>query len=70
MQLGIHQYATNQDVTLSVTRAEYEQIHVTSRMLDNQIGYIRIEKFADNTDEQFDACCQRNAEAGRNQLAV
>ena len=55
VQLGIHQYATNQDVTLSVTRAEYEQIHVTSRMLDNQIGYIRIEKFADNTDEQFDA---------------
>ena len=64
MQLGIHQYATNQDVTLSVTRAEYEQIHVTSRMLDNQIGYIRIEKFADNTDEQFDAAVKEMQKQG------
>ena len=64
VQLGIHQYATNQDVTLSVTRAEYEQIHVTSRMLDNQIGYIRIEKFADNTDEQFDAAVKEMQKQG------
>ena len=64
VQLGIHQYATNQDVTLSVTREEYEQIHVTSRMLDNQIGYIRIEKFADNTDEQFDAAVKEMQKQG------
>ena len=64
VQLGIHQYATNRDVTLSVTRAEYEQIHVTSRMLDNQIGYIRIEKFADNTDEQFDAAVKEMQKQG------
>lgn len=64
VQLSIHQYATDQDVTVSVTREEYEQIHVTSRMLDNQIGYIRIEKFTDNTDEQFDAAVKDLQEKG------
>jgi len=68
VELGMHQYATDQDVTLSVTRAEYEQIHVTSRMLDNHIGYIRIEKFADNTDEQFNAAVKEMQKQGATSL--
>lgn len=51
--LGVRRYKTEKEESIAVTRAEYDQIHVTSRMLDHDIGYICIERFTDKTDEQF-----------------
>lgn len=51
--LGVRRYKTEKEESITVTRAEYDQIHVTSRMLEQDIGYICIERFTDKTDEQF-----------------
>lgn len=51
--LGVRRYETGKQETIEVTRAQYDQIHVTSRMLADHIGYISIERFTDQTDEQF-----------------
>ena len=65
--LRVRRYATGESADLTLTRQEYEQIHVTSRMLDGDIGYICIEKFTDQTDEQFrdalDDLVQRGADS-------
>ncbi len=41
--------------SLSVKRAHLDEITVHSKMLDNQIGYIRISKFRTVTAEQFES---------------
>ncbi|MCD8355218.1 MAG: S41 family peptidase [Clostridia bacterium] len=51
--LGVQRYATGEKEEITVTRSEYDQIHVTSRMLEGNIGYIGIERFTEQTDEQF-----------------
>lgn len=51
--LSISRYQTGEKTDIAVTRQEYEQIHVTSRMLDEDTGYIAIERFTEQTDEQF-----------------
>ncbi len=66
--LTVQQYATGEDVEFTITRTEYEQIHVTSRMLDGNIGYIYIEKFTDQTDEQFLAALEELQEQGAESL--
>ena len=52
--LRLRSYRTGEQETLTVTRQEYEQIHVDARMLDDSIGYIAIETFTDQTDEQLE----------------
>ena len=51
--LQVQKYKTGEQTNITVTREEYDQIHVVPRMLDGSIGYIEIEKFTDQTDEQF-----------------
>lgn len=51
--LGVRRYQTGKEEMITVTRAQYDQIHVTSRMLADHLGYIAIERFTDQTDEQF-----------------
>ena len=66
--LGVRRYATGKEEAITVTRAEYDQIHVTSRMLDNHIGYICIERFTDQTDEQFREALDSVMEQGAERL--
>lgn len=42
-----------EDIPLTFTRQTIEITSVTSRMLDNYIGYIKISSFKENTPEQF-----------------
>lgn len=66
--LSVKQYETGDTIDIVVTRAEYEQIHVISRMLENNIGYIEIEKFTEQTDEQFIAELEKLQEQGAQAL--
>ena len=66
--LGVRRYETEEEEAITVTRAEYDQIHVTSRMLDNNIGYICIERFTDQTDEQFQKALDSVMEQGAEKL--
>lgn len=68
MTLGVRRYETEEEKAITVTRAEYDQIHVTSRMLDNNIGYICIERFTDQTDEQFQKALDSVMEQGAEKL--
>ena len=53
--LRVRKYETGEQKDLTVVREEFEQIHVASRMLPDDIGYLAIEQFTDQTDEQFEA---------------
>lgn len=66
--LGIRRYETGVEEDIAVVRQDYEQIHVTSRMLDGNIGYICIERFTDQTDEQFAQALQEVQDAGAEKL--
>lgn len=66
--LGIRRYETGIEEDIAVVRQDYEQIHVTSRMLDGNIGYICIERFTDQTDEQFAQALQKVQDAGAEKL--
>ncbi len=46
-------YDTGETEERTLTRAEFEQIYVTSDVIDGSVGYIRIDRFAAETDEQF-----------------
>ncbi|MCR5717663.1 MAG: S41 family peptidase [Oscillospiraceae bacterium] len=41
------------DKDYSITRKEFDSITVKSQLIDGHIGYIRILRFRENTDEQF-----------------
>lgn len=66
--LTIYSYEAGTSTDVSVTRQEYEQIHVTARMLDDEIGYICIERFTDQTDEQFIEALEEMQAAGAERL--
>lgn len=66
--LTIQSYATGNSTDIAVTRQEYEQIHVTARMLEDNIGYISIDRFTDQTDEQFLDALEEMQEAGAESL--
>ncbi len=66
--LTVDAYQTGSSSDISVTRQEYEQIHVTARMLEDNIGYICIEQFTDQTDEQFLDALDEMTEAGAEAL--
>lgn len=51
--LTYEDYETGKTEECTLKRAEFEQIYVTSRMMDNSVGYIKIDRFASETDEQF-----------------
>ena len=57
-------------VTVTVQAAEVEMTVVTGRMLENQIGYIRISRFTDGTPEQFDTLYQSFQEQGMSGLII
>lgn len=42
-----------EEQTVIITRAQIEIASVSYQMLDNQIGYIQIDEFSENTEEQF-----------------
>ena len=52
----------------TVTRAEFEQIYVTSRMLEGNVGYVKIDQFMAETDEQFIAAVDELREQGAERL--
>ncbi|MBR3267423.1 MAG: PDZ domain-containing protein [Oscillospiraceae bacterium] len=54
VSLRIKRGDTGIEQSLSVKRAHLDEITVHSKMLDNQIGYIRISKFRTVTAEQFE----------------
>ncbi len=66
--LGIRRYQTGVQEDIAVVRQDYEQIHVTARMLEDDIGYICIERFTDQTDEQFAEALQEMQDAGAQKL--
>lgn len=66
--LGIRRYETGVEEDISIVRQDYEQIHVTSRMLEDNIGYICIERFTEQTDEQFLKALQQVQDAGAEKL--
>lgn len=66
--LSIRRYETGEEENIAVVRQDYEQIHVTSRMLDDTIGYICIERFTEQTDEQFTQALQKVLDAGAEKL--
>ena len=66
--LGVRRYQTGVQEDIAVTRQDYEQIHVTSRMLDGDIGYICIERFTENTEEQFTQALQAVLDDGAQSL--
>jgi len=45
---------TGEEKEYTIKRAQIDRVMVTSRMLDGQIGYIKIEKFRTVTAEQFE----------------
>ncbi|MDO4286273.1 MAG: S41 family peptidase [Eubacteriales bacterium] len=66
--LGVRRYETGEVEDVTVTRAEYDQIHVTSRMLENHVGYICIERFTQQTDAQFEQALEEMLDAGAESL--
>ncbi len=48
-----------QKIKLTITRAAIQVSTVSSRMIDGDIGYIRIGMFAENTPKEFDAAYEK-----------
>ena len=61
---------SEEPVTVTVQAAEVEMTVVTGRMLENQIGYIRISRFTDGTPEQFETLYQSFQEQGMSGLII
>ncbi|HIS25804.1 MAG TPA: S41 family peptidase [Candidatus Pullilachnospira intestinigallinarum] len=57
-------------ITVTVQAAEVEMTVVTGRMLENQIGYIRISRFTEGTPEQFETLYQSLQEQGMKGLVM
>lgn len=53
-----------------VTRENIEIIHVTAKMLDDTVGYIRISSFEENTAVQFEASLEDLKEQGMEKLMI
>jgi len=51
--LNVYRPSTEETMDITVTRDEITEESVYSEMLDNQIGYIHLTGFQDQTDEQF-----------------
>ncbi|MDO4173178.1 MAG: S41 family peptidase [Eubacteriales bacterium] len=66
--LGVRRYETGELEEITVTREEYDQIHVTSRMLEDHTAYICIERFTQQTDEQFEQALEEMLDAGAEKL--
>lgn len=57
-------------VTVTVQAQEVEVTVVTGRMLENEIGYIRISRFTEGTPEQFKTLYQNLQEQGMKGLVI
>ncbi len=66
--LTVRHYATGQVEDITVTRQQFEQIHVTSRMLTDDIGYIKIDRFTSETDNQMAKELKAIQDAGATRL--
>lgn len=66
--LTIVDYDTGKTRDVTVTRDEFEQIYVTSRVIDGDTGYVKIDKFASETDEQMIAAVDELQEEGVQKL--
>ncbi|MDO5547656.1 MAG: S41 family peptidase [Eubacteriales bacterium] len=66
--LTVVDYDTGKTRDITVTRGEFEQIYVTSRVIDGDIGYVKIDRFASETDEQFIAAVDDLQEQGVSKL--
>lgn len=66
--LTVRHYATKQVEDMTVTRQQFEQIHVTSRMLPDDIGYIKIDRFTSETDNQLAKELKAVQDAGATRL--
>ena len=64
VSLRIKKSKTGKELPLSVKRAQLDEITVTSEMLEDNIGYIRIAKFRSVTSEQFEEARQRLLKEG------
>lgn len=53
-----------------VTRENIEIIHVTSKMLDGSVGYIRISSFEENTAAQFETALKELQNQGMQKLMI
>ena len=51
--LTVVDYDTGETRDITVTRGEFPQVYVTSRVMDGDTGYVKIDRFASETDEQF-----------------
>ena len=51
--LTVVDYDTGETRDITVTRGEFTQIYVTSRVIGGDTGYVKIDRFASETDEQF-----------------
>lgn len=60
----------DQPYTVDVTIEEVEAISVTGKMLENQIGYIRISEFTGVTAEQFKDAYGKLQDQGMNRLII
>lgn len=66
--LTVVDYDTGETRDITVTRGEFEQIYVTSRVMDDDVGYVKIDRFASETDEQFIAEVDKLQEQGVTKL--
>lgn len=61
---------SQEPVTVTVKAEEIEVTVVTGRMLDDQIGYIRISRFTEGTPEQFESMYKSLQEQGMKGLVI
>ena len=66
--LTVIDYETGETTDITVTRGEFEQIYVTSRIIEDDVGYVKIDRFASETDEQFIAAVDELQEQGVKRL--
>ncbi len=62
--LRVQEKASGRQKKLSVKRVHIDEVTVLAKMLDNKIGFIRIEKFRSNTVTQFEEARQKLLKEG------
>lgn len=57
-------------VDLTITRDEIETVYVSSKMLENDIGYVRVDEIEDKTVSQFEKALEDLKKAGMKSLII
>lgn len=70
VHIEVYRPSTDEYLSFDVTRANVTLPSVSSEMLQNNIGYIRIESFEENTAEQFETELSKLEESGMQSLIV